>query len=255
MDDQRHAPFFYKQGSKRLVFFIHGYCGSPCQFMPWVKLFTEWGYDCKGVLLPGHGTGAREFAQVTGEQWKNHVIQELGTVRGDYEEILVFGHSMGGTLSLLLAAQTPEISGVIALCPAAGLHFHPAILRKYWGLAFGNPARDSDRLRAARESAGVVLTTILDARFLTRPVKRLRTLISELWECAGEVRCPVLLIRAMHDEVVSGRAIERLGGVMPDVQMLRIPGSDHVYMPPPDRDSVNSAMKKLWIRPQKYELL
>ena len=115
-----------------LLVFIHGLGGSVAQFHPLLTSLTPIA-SCLAVDLPG--CGVSEFAPRTWEPYETDALVELlETIIDDYREkengqgVVLIGHSMGASLAALLASPrvTPRtelnkhVSGVIAICPAAG---------------------------------------------------------------------------------------------------------------------------------------
>lgn len=241
MNPERNKPFYRTQNSRKLAYFIHGYCGNPGHFDQWVNQLFEMGYDCKGVLLSGHGGDARTFSKATGEQWKRHIQAELDAVSSQYDKILFVGHSMGCALSFFIAGACGKTEGVIAFNAAAKLHFRPAVLSKYWGLLFGNPERDSEKMRTVRETAGVEVAGVHEAFLFAKPMKELRGLIREM-RARETIDCPVLFVISKHDELVSGRAIEEFHERFPDSELLYLPHSTHTYYPKEDRQKIQAAL-------------
>jgi len=74
-------------------------------------------------LLPGHGTRWEDM-QLTGWQdWYAEVDRELRALRERCSRVFVFGLSMGGALSLRLAAKHGDaVAGVVVVNPANKLH-------------------------------------------------------------------------------------------------------------------------------------
>ena len=243
MNPERNKAFYRTQNSRKLAYFVHGYCGNPSHFERWARQLFEAGYDCKGILLPGHGGDARAFSEATAEQWKEHAQAELDAVLPHYDKILFVGHSMGSLLSFLIMGAYDKTEGIIAFNAAAGIHFHPSILKRYWGMIFGKPERDSERMRTFREAAGVEVAGIHEAFRFVKPMKHLRGLIREL-RTQENVSCPVLLILSKHDELVPERDIEALHEKLQDSRILHLSNSTHTYYPEEDRKKIEAAISE-----------
>lgn len=97
---------------------IHGFTATTAEVRPFGHRLYEVGFTTAGVLLPGHGTHPEDLNRSTWKMW-------LAKVKRTYEELLrqcnrvwVIGESMGALLALELAAQHPEIAGLILFAPA-----------------------------------------------------------------------------------------------------------------------------------------
>ncbi|KAI9878892.1 MAG: hypothetical protein M1830_010196 [Pleopsidium flavum] len=114
-----------------LLVFIHGLGGSLEQFHPLLTSLVNVS-GCLGIDLPGCGLSA--FAP---SSWKAYSIEALvellATVIEDHldkarnQDIVLIAHSMGCSLSALLASSTsrttlnlqPHVLGLVAICPRA----------------------------------------------------------------------------------------------------------------------------------------
>ncbi len=110
-DDAR--PFFF-EGNDTGVLVIHGFTGSTQSMLPYGESLAARGYTVTGPRLPGHGTteedmSSRQYTEWTGEA--DRAFKELSARCG---RVFVTGLSMGGTLTLWLAARYPDkIEGII----------------------------------------------------------------------------------------------------------------------------------------------
>ena len=111
------SPFFLEGGPVGLLL-IHGFTGSP----PEMRLVGDYahrrGYTVSAPLLPGHGTTIEDANRYRWRDWVAHVGEALADLEARCERVFVGGLSLGSLLSLYLAADHPEIQGVIAYSPA-----------------------------------------------------------------------------------------------------------------------------------------
>ncbi|KAI4766827.1 hypothetical protein E4T51_00205 [Aureobasidium sp. EXF-12344] len=114
-----------------LLVFVHGLGGSAAQFAPLLTGLIN-AAPCLAIDLPG--CGLSEFLPQTREAYKSEalaaLIAEAITQHRDTENgqrVVLIGHSMGCSLSALLASSTSPLShliseyitGFIAICPRA----------------------------------------------------------------------------------------------------------------------------------------
>ncbi|KAI4794880.1 hypothetical protein E4T45_12286, partial [Aureobasidium sp. EXF-8846] len=114
-----------------LLVFVHGLGGSAAQFAPLLTGLIN-AAPCLAIDLPG--CGLSEFLPPTREAYKTEalaaLIAEAITQHRDAENgqrVILIGHSMGCSLSALLASSTSPLShliskdiiGFIAICPRA----------------------------------------------------------------------------------------------------------------------------------------
>jgi len=76
------------------------------------------GYTVSAPLLPGHGTHPDDLNKVRWQDWLQTAESEYQKLSEQCEEVWVAGESMGGLLSLLVAAKNPNIKGLLLYAPA-----------------------------------------------------------------------------------------------------------------------------------------
>ncbi|NIA25879.1 MAG: alpha/beta fold hydrolase [Gammaproteobacteria bacterium] len=111
--DPLAAPFLFEGTSGEGVLLLHGFTGTPAHFRMMGKFLNEHGYTVHAPLFPGHGTSLEEMDQTTWHDW-------VQSARAGLEALEEFGHvhlvglSMGGLISLLLAARH-EIASITTI--------------------------------------------------------------------------------------------------------------------------------------------
>ncbi|MEV6649804.1 alpha/beta fold hydrolase [Streptomyces sp. NPDC051219] len=117
------AEPFRHEGGEVGVLLCHGFTGSPQSLRPWADHLAARGLTVSLPLLPGHGTRWEDM-QLTGWQdWYAEVDRELRALLERCSQVFVFGLSMGGALTLRLAAKHGDaISGIVVVNPANKVH-------------------------------------------------------------------------------------------------------------------------------------
>ncbi|WP_338676202.1 alpha/beta fold hydrolase [Streptomyces sp. SCSIO 30461] len=117
------AEPYHHEGGEVGVLLCHGFTGAPQSLRPWAEYLAERGLTVSLPLLPGHGTRWQDM-QLTGWQdWYAEVDRELRTLTERCGRVFVFGLSMGGALTLRLAAKHGDaISGIVLVNPANKMH-------------------------------------------------------------------------------------------------------------------------------------
>lgn len=117
------AEPYRHEGGEVGVLLCHGFTGSPQSLRPWAEYLAERGLTVSLPLLPGHGTRWQDMAITTWQDWYAEVERELYALRERCDQVFVFGLSMGGALTLRLAAKHGEaISGLVLVNPANKVH-------------------------------------------------------------------------------------------------------------------------------------
>ncbi len=115
------GPFFWEAGPTGILL-VHGFTATTAEVRPLAQKLHAKGYTVTGPVLPGHNTFPEDINNYTWHDWASEVTknyQELATRCG---RVFVGGESTGGLLALYLAADHPEISGVLTYAPALKLN-------------------------------------------------------------------------------------------------------------------------------------
>ncbi|HOQ90784.1 MAG TPA: alpha/beta fold hydrolase [Candidatus Hydrogenedentes bacterium] len=107
--------------AKGAVLFIHGFNGAPDHFADLPQKVAEEGWYVRVMVLPGHCTTPRNFLETSPEEMLDAVIEEIQPLYERFGNVVLLGHSMGGSLAVLAAATTSQISGLILAAPYFGL--------------------------------------------------------------------------------------------------------------------------------------
>lgn len=218
---------------------VHGFNGEPVDMEEVERDLGARGFATRNLTLPGHGLTARHFARTTWADWSAAVASATDELLARHPSVILVGHSMGGALSLHIAANEPRVAGVAALCPPLHMHFaqKPATAALHRLLPYlpTFPEDVRDPLAASRYARKAYRWTPL------APAHSLfSTLRDHVQHELHQVRCPALIACALRDHVVPARdGIEiyrRLG--TPDKEMLVLERSYHVIMKDVERAQV-----------------
>ncbi|MBR5536012.1 MAG: alpha/beta hydrolase [Clostridia bacterium] len=84
---------------KTACLMVHGITGSPRYFDNIIPhLPKEW--SIYNILLDGHGKKVCDFSKTSMKKWKAQVDMMLEMLSDEYEEIVIFAHSMGTLLCM-----------------------------------------------------------------------------------------------------------------------------------------------------------
>ena len=141
------------------VFFIHGMVSSTVYWEELAGLFSQAGYLCAMIDLPGFGYSTREAAGITPiarEEIAAQLMEQLAP-GGSW---IVAGHSMGGGVALNMAVMYPEkVSALLLYAAAAG--------------GGGGHGGSSMLSGLPTETAGRIMTMLLRPLLYMRPVVHL----------------------------------------------------------------------------------
>jgi carboxylesterase len=215
------AEPFSAAGGPHGVLVVHGFTGNPQSMRGLAEAFAAAGFTVELPLLPGHGTKVEDMIPTRWEDWSGAAEVAYQELASRCDRVVVAGLSMGGTISVWLAAHHPEIAGVVAVNPAVeppaesflelfkgsldqGLETIPGI---------GNDVADPDAKELAYGDTPLAAgLSMFEA-------------INELVPRLGDIRCPLLLMTSPQDHVVpptnSDFLAERAGGPVERVSLDR----------------------------------
>lgn len=114
----RGAEPFRIEGAdpRKAVLLIHGFTGTPYDMRGMGKYLAEHGYTVYAPLLKGNGTSAEDLAKTGWQDWLGSAETAYDELAAKYDKVYIVGHSMGGDLTINLAAEH-DTAGVVLLAP------------------------------------------------------------------------------------------------------------------------------------------
>jgi len=217
---------------------VHGFTGSPYEMQYLGEQLARAGITVHGLRLPGHGTTIEDLDRTTWEDWAEAVEDAYDSLRLMCGQVAVVGQSLGGLLSLHLAAKRPDVAAVAALATPL------------WLEGLGAKVADWAARGALRWPAipKLVRTDVRDPRVRREnpcydaiPTRALGELARFMKLVSGElpqVRQPVLVLHARKDHTApvacAGRIAERTRAVRTRI----LPRSYHLIAADVERDIV-----------------
>jgi len=218
---------------------LHGFTGNPGSVRGVAEALAAAGLHVELPLLPGHGTVVDDMLPTRWADWAGAAEAAYRTLAARVQKVVVVGLSMGGALALRVAADHPEVAGLVCINPVAvpqpddvlttvrvmldgGTQLIPAI---------GSDIADPD----ARESA-------YDGTPLAPLLSMMVDGITPLVPTYPTTVMPLLLMNSPQDHVVAPAASDYLaahyGG---PVERISLERSYHVATQDYDRDLIFAA--------------
>jgi carboxylesterase len=194
----REARPLSHDGSRLGALVVHGFTGNPSSMRPIAEAFVGQGWSVEMPLLPGHGTLVDEMIPTRWEDWSGAVEEAYQKLVRRCDKVVVVGLSMGGTLTLWLATQHPELAGIALVNPMAktdGGGMREAIQ----GMVDGGVDR-FDGIGSDIAKQGVAESAY--ASTPTAPLVSLLDACAALEGTWSQIECPVLLMTSPQDHVV-----------------------------------------------------
>ncbi|MBB6344866.1 pimeloyl-ACP methyl ester carboxylesterase [Nonomuraea muscovyensis] len=249
------------EGAPERAVFVHGLAGAATN---WTDLMDELKDDVTGhaVDLPGAGFSP---APANGDYT---IAAHARAVIGLMEETgpaHLFGNSLGGAVSVRVAAQRPDLVRSLTLVSPA----LPDLLPRYGPVRVAAAATPrlgewvADRLRfvPAEQRISASFAMVWADMGLVHPVRlhdaveelrrrddlphaaaamigSARGIVAEyfrrgednLWSQAARVRAPTLIIHGRHDRLVRPAMAAKAGRTFPQVRLVLLPRAGHVAM-------------------------
>ncbi|MBO3443677.1 alpha/beta fold hydrolase [Clostridium sp. CCUG 7971] len=205
-----HNSFYNeKKDSDTIIIFIHGILESPNQFRPFAKLALRKGYSISAILLDGHGKSGENFANSSLKKWVKCVDEEILKWKEKYKNIILVGHSMGATLSILSYLEHREsIKAIVSISTPMHVRVKLNIAISSLKIALGKIDEKDMLTNHAYNAFSVERCSFLTyLRWLPRYID-LFNLIIRSRNSLKKVEVPMLVIHTMKDELVSHRSLK-----------------------------------------------
>ncbi|MFS0781054.1 alpha/beta hydrolase [Bacillus sp. 1P06AnD] len=185
-------PFYYEGGSTGILL-VHGFTGTTHSMRDLGKAYHQAGYSVCGPRLNGHGTSVEDMDTTSYQDWIESVEEGWGWLKERCDKIYVSGQSMGGTLTLYMAENHPEVQGIILINAAVQLP-------EMEDLAKQDLPRFIDEIGSDIKKPGV--EELAYKKTPTRSVREILSLMEEVREHLPNISCPVLVLVSDEDHTV-----------------------------------------------------
>ena len=197
---------------------LHGYSDAKVGGIAWAPMLRSMGFNILALDLRAHGESGGSFT--TAGFWERHdisqVIDQTKSERPrDFEQVILFGVSLGAAIAAATAAMRTDLAAVILESPF--LDFHNAAARHGTNLGTPGPMFQEPAYRLAQWISRADFNAV-------RPK-----------DTIPKIPCPVLLIQSGDDPFVSPedqaelrRVISTCKSRAPGAICWDLPGVHHV---------------------------
>lgn len=223
------------------IVLVHGYVGSPKDFIYLAEELAGLGYRVVCPVTPGQTTRAPilsrgEYTPGYYETWLTDIIKNEKKLTG--RKPLLVGHSMGGTLSTIVA-QKDIVEKLILLAP-------------FYSLPYGNAIAvyAANILRwflpvIPKFSKGVINDPVGYSEYQPgsmylslRAFLQLEKVALTAKKQAVNITIPTLVVISQNDHVASAKRTIETFGDMKNVQIENYPNSNHILLYDYDKDEI-----------------
>ena len=257
---KQNTPFFLgPEDSGKACLLIHGFTGTAAEMRGLGEALAAQGVRVHGVALAGHSGDPEDLARSTRKDWLASAEAGLAQL-AQYQRVFVAGLSLGGMLSLLLAAYYPErVAGVVAMSTPTRfawgwqIKFVRPFLKWFYPmklLDFGNPEVQEDYLASLHVQEPNIsidftdpqaVTSIKETRLAIAALDELNQLLAEGRVSLDKVRSPLLVIHSWRDKAAVPACAEeifRLATAANPKSLHWLKRSEHVITVGPEREKV-----------------
>lgn len=218
-------PFLHP-GNRVGCLLLHGFTSSPDELRPLGQHLAQQGYTALGVRLFGHGTQLEDMNRARYRDWIASAEDGYHMLRSYCDHLFLMGLSMGGALSLLLAARH-GVDGLVAMGTPYKLPDDPRLpFIRLISLVWPKVAKPWSRRHAGEEWPHHLTYDHLP----TRAIAELNDLLREMRRILPEVSTPTLLMHGLEDSAVDPKAMRqiqrRLGSS--EVRTIEVEESGHL---------------------------
>jgi len=230
-------PFFY-QGNGTGCLLVHGFTATPQEMAGLGRYLAAQGLTVRGVRLAGHGTHPDNLARTSWTDWVAGVRLGYEDLAARCHQVFVMGLSLGGALSLHLAAHAgPPLAGVVAMGTPIYLSSRllplAPLLRRF--VRHIPKQRTPDWFDPQAQARRVAYD-----RYPVAAVGQFVAFQRHLWYDLPEVRVPVLLLHSRQDTTAESANMPLIHDMLGsrDKRMVWIDGSNHILTEDAAREQV-----------------
>ncbi len=224
-------------GDRRGALILHGFTGCPQSMRPLAAAFAAAGYTVELPRLPGHGTTVGDMSQYGWPDWTAAAEQAYAGLASRTGSVVVAGLSMGGSLTLYLAAQRPEIAGIVLVNPVVESDdFAPLVDAAKALLAAGEPFIQGVGNDVADPDVSELAYTSMPNACVLSLVDGLNALKEQL----ATIRQPALILHSTQDHIVPPSSVKLLtSSLAGPYELAELERSFHVATIDFDQDVIN----------------
>ena len=250
-------------GAAATLLVVHGLSEHSERYAGFAATATEAGFSVAAVDLYGHGESPGRRGHIRGFDVDHlaAVDQLVRRVEHDTPDspLFVVGHSLGGLVALRWAQSrvfARRLRGLVLIAPfienrlpvpAWKLLLARLLDRLAPGLTLPTGIADEDVFRDPAARADFAADPLVQRRISARHWAELTRERQRLWEGAGALTLPTLMLLAGEDRIIGNDAARELADRLPACAVIEYPDAFHAL----HHDPVGPAMTRdllAWVR-------
>jgi len=261
----RYRTFGEPAPDKPNVVLVHGFANSLQSFRLVAPLLAE-RFFVVTVDAPGFGLSAKPVDRDYGNAAQARAIADFAAALG-LDRYVIGGHSMGGTLSVYIAATDPHVTGMVLMNPGIITTGVPPVtqylvfpLPRVMAKTFGSREFRESFLKRSFLDPGIVTEQVMaDMMLAPRSEGYLAGMASMMGqyetgqepEMARRVKVPTLITWGMQDQSKLPGEAQMVRDLVPGATLVEVQGSGHYVQEEQPRavaDAMIAAIP-LWLPP------
>ena len=197
--------FFLKRGQIGCLL-LHGGTGTPSVMRSMGEFLAEKGISALGKRLKGFGTSPEDWLKTTHLDWILSAEEGISKLEHHCKDVFIAGLSMGGALTLYLAAKHQNrFTGIIPICAPAGPSFLSGFRKRFQPLAKEDEAQPNVGANDIKDQS---VKPGGYSHFYPSLFLEWADLVEKATDEISAIKCPVLIIQAKNDHVVNPRTAD-----------------------------------------------
>lgn len=199
------------------VLCLHGLSGTPYEVRPVAEQLAAAGMRALGIALPGHNTSPEDLARTSRSQWVDAAFEAVEELRSAHDRVAIVGVSMGGVVSLEIAAGA-HVDAIVTI--GAPLELDAPIR---WGVPFLKhlkpmlEKKGGSDIRSETARARHPGYKVMPLAAVHELIRLQREVVAKL----DRVHAPILVTHGAHDRTSHPRNARVIhGGVASEVREL-----------------------------------
>ena len=237
----RYRSWGEQRPGEPVIVLIHGFGNSLQTYRDLAPALAD-DYRVIALDVPGFGLSSkpadRDYSNMNQGKAITDFIEALGL-----DNVIIGGHSMGGTLALYVAMQSPHVNGMILLNPGIITTGVPAIteyqffpLHRLSAKMFGDREFRGSFVRTSFLRPEIITDAVLDDLMLASKTDHYLTGTTQLmkfYESGNEVdmlayiRVPTLIVWGVEDKNKLDDEAQQLAGMLAESRLALIQNAAH----------------------------
>ncbi len=204
-----NQPFYFRGTNGKGIILVHGWTSTPYEVRRLGKYLNEKGFTVFGPLLRGHGTKPENLENITWHEWLEDLSIALNEIKKDCGQIYIGGTSIGANLAMLLAAERPEINGLVLMAAPYRINFERIL--EVFGKILLPFKKYNNKYYPPTFGASTTITRIISyQKYSIKSALEVLELIRISRKKLSQITQPVFIIQSKHDHIVSRNSLEKI---------------------------------------------